>query len=73
MVDQERAARHNVIEQAWHTILAQFPVDDVEKTPDRVARYLFEALKGYEQTVGGIIGNGIFDSDYSNVIKIENI
>jgi GTP cyclohydrolase I len=43
------------------------------RTPERVARSLVELTQGYSQTVAGVVGEGVFEEDCSEMVLVKDI
>ena len=43
------------------------------RTPERVARSLTELTQGYSQTVAGVVGEGVFEEDCSEMVLVKDI
>ncbi len=47
--------------------------EGLQRTPDRVDRSLTELTLGYDQTVEGVVGEGVFLEDCSEMVLVKNI
>jgi GTP cyclohydrolase I len=43
------------------------------RTPDRVSRSLAELTQGYGQTIEGVVGDGVFQEDCSEMVMVKDI
>jgi GTP cyclohydrolase I len=47
--------------------------EGLARTPERVARSLAELTAGYSQTVEGVVGQGVFQEDCSEMVMVKDI
>jgi GTP cyclohydrolase I len=47
--------------------------DGVARTPERFAKAMSHLLGGYNQTVSGVIGQGIFDAEGSGLVTVRDV
>jgi GTP cyclohydrolase I len=47
--------------------------EGLARTPERVARSLAELTSGYRETVAGVVGQGVFTEDCSEMVMVKDI
>jgi GTP cyclohydrolase I len=47
--------------------------EGLARTPDRVTRSLSELTAGYKETVEGVVGDGVFNEDCSEMVMVKDI
>lgn len=75
--EDEADQRSEPIQQLVRDLLANLGEDPdregLQRTPLRVARSLSELTSGMNQTVEEVVGKGIFEEDYSEMVLVRDI
>lgn len=75
--EKEYEAKLNKMKEAVTTLLECIGEDPTRNglldTPLRVSKALLYMTKGYEQSLKGVVGNGIFDEDHSEMVIVRDI
>ena len=70
-----RSKNSEKIEEAYRVILSALPITEegVDRTPLRATKALLDLTKGYQETLDGVIGNGVFPYNGSGIVHVKGL